>query len=244
VPNDPLSYRDRTYRHRIEVKNLVSYEVKIKESDLWICTHTDLSSSAFKTVLKYRRYIEDYARGRSEFLTSFSPLSPDPLAPAIVRDMLDASSKTGVGPMASVAGAIAQYVALDLLAESDEVIVENGGDLFVRTSRDLKIGIFAGESILSGRVSLKIKEKDMPMGVCTSSGTVGHSVSLGRADAACILSHSAVTADAAATAVGNLVQKDSDIRKAMNYGMEIEGVLGVLIIKGDKIGVLGEIEIC
>jgi ApbE superfamily uncharacterized protein (UPF0280 family) len=244
VPPDPLSYRDRTYRHRIDVKNLVSYEVKIRETDLWICTRQDLSSSAETSALKYRRFIEEYIQGRPEFLTSFSPLAPDPLAPAIVQDMLGASLKARVGPMASVAGAIAQYVACDLLSLSDEVIVENGGDIYLHTSRDVHVGIFAGESPLSGRVRLKITKRDMPMGVCTSSGTVGHSISLGRADAVCVLSQSSVTADAAATAVGNMVQNMSDIKKALDHGLGIEGVLGVLIIKGDRMGVRGQIELC
>jgi len=83
----------------------------------------------------------------------------------------------------------------------------------------------------------------MPIGICTSSATVGHSVSLGRADAVCVLSDSAILADAAATAVGNRVQKDSDIKKALEFGLGIEGVLGVLIIMGDKLGVQGSIEI-
>jgi ApbE superfamily uncharacterized protein (UPF0280 family) len=239
---DPLKYRERKYRQGISRENLVSYEVRIKETDLWICSESDLSVLAEKSVLNYRRFIEEYIHLHPEFLSTFSPLEEDPLAPHIVRGMMKAAASAGVGPMASVAGAIAQYVALELMKESHDVIVENGGDIFLRTGRDLHIGIFAGESPLSGKISLKIRGSENPVGVCTSSATVGHSVSLGCADAVCVVSGSAILADAVATAVGNRVQKESDIRNALDRGLEIEGVLGVLIIVGDKLGARGAIE--
>jgi ApbE superfamily uncharacterized protein (UPF0280 family) len=240
---DPLKYRERNYRHRIRKDNLVSFEVRIKETDLWICSGSDLSALAEKSVIKNRHFIEEYIKLCPEFLSSFSPLEVDLLAPDIVRDMMSATIKAGVGPMASVAGAIAQYVAMDLMAESQDVIVENGGDIFLRTSRDIHIGIFAGASPLSDKISLMIRRSSTPLGVCTSSASVGHSISLGCADAVCVISGSAIVADAAATAVGNMIQKDSDIRKGLDYGLGIEGVLGVLIIVGEKLGVKGAIEL-
>jgi ApbE superfamily uncharacterized protein (UPF0280 family) len=240
---DPFKYRERKYRHRIRKENLVSFDVRIKETDLWICAGSDLSVLAEKSVIKNRHSIEEYIKIRPEFLSSFSPLEIDLLAPDIVRDMIDASIKAGVGPMAAVAGAIAQYVAQDLMTESQDVIVENGGDIFLRASRDIHVGIFAGESPLSDKITLKIRQGEMPLGVCTSSSSVGHSVSLGCADAVCVISGSAILADAAATAVGNIVQTDSDIRKGLDYGLGIEGVRGVLIIVGEKLGVQGTIEL-
>lgn len=241
--SDPLQYRKRFYRKGIEHGNLVSYEIRVKETDLWICSDSDLSDPARKSVLKYRRFLEEYIKVYPHFLSSFSPIPSDPFAPPIIQDMILASSKARVGPMAAVAGAVAQYVGEDLMKETRDLIVENGGDIYLRSSRDLRIGVFAGNSPLSCRVHLKIRGSGSPLGICTSSSTVGHSVSLGCADAVCVVSGSAILADAAATAVGNLVQSVSDIRQALDHGMDIEGVLGVLIIAGDRLGVRGEIEI-
>ena len=69
-------------------------------------------------------YIESYIALYPGFATALTPWhSPIP-APTIIADMIKAGEITGVGPMAAVAGAIAQYVGKGLLAHSDEVIVE------------------------------------------------------------------------------------------------------------------------
>ncbi|MBP1711906.1 MAG: hypothetical protein H6Q42_109 [Deltaproteobacteria bacterium] len=146
-------------------------------------------------------------------------------------------------PMAAVAGAMAEFVGRDLLGESPEVIVENGGDLFIQLSRELKIAIFAGPSPLSMRVGLKISESAKGLGVCTSSGTVGPSLSFGRADAVCILSPSAALADAAATAVGNVVKSAGDLTTGLETAQSIEGVTGAVLIVGEKMGAWGKVEL-
>ncbi|MGZ3604978.1 MAG: UPF0280 family protein, partial [Thermodesulfobacteriota bacterium] len=78
---------------------------------------------------------------------------------------------------------------------------------------------------------------------CTSSGTVGPSLSFGKADAVCILSKSAALADAAATAVGNVVKEKKDIELGLEMGKEIAGILGTLIIVEEKMGVWGTIKL-
>ncbi len=239
----PSEYRKRSYRNRVSRGHLAAFEVRVKETDLWISAHSDLTDRALRSVFRHRHSLEEYILQRPDFLTSFSPLEFDPFAPPIICDMLDSARTAGVGPMASVAGAIAQYVGLDLLHESPEVIVENGGDIFVKSDSEIHVGVFAGNSPLSNRASLKIIPEDTPLGICTSSATVGPSVSLGRADAVCVVSKSAALADAAATAVGNTVKSASDITTALDMGMKISGVLGVLIILGDKMGVLGKMEL-
>ena len=210
--------------------------------DLFISAEKNLEESARQSVIKYRNQIEQYSRVRSDFLTSFTPLSYDALAPAIVREMLTASIAAGVRPMASVAGAIAQFVADDLLSKSSEIIVENGGDIYASIRKDLRIGLFAGDSPLSNKLSFTIKTDDLPMGICTSSATVGHSVSLGKVDAVCVISKSAALADAAATAVGNAVQNKRDIRRGIDLGSRIHGVLGIVVIVGAEMGAYGNIE--
>jgi hypothetical protein len=170
-------------------------------------------------------------------------MADDPLAPAIVKDMISASRVAGVGPMASVAGAIAEHVGRRILTKSINVVVENGGDIYLNVNDDMSIGIFAGQSPLSGRIALKIQAAETPLGICTSSGTVGHSLSFGIADAVCIKSRSATLADAAATAVGNLIKSKSDVKKGLDRAMSIQGVLGVLIVTGDTLAVQGDMEL-
>ena len=234
---------DRTYRSFVTDRIYSRYQVKISETDLYILTDSDLREIAYHSALGCRAQIEEYIRYHPEFKTSLIPLPFDNLAPDIVRDMLEAAKTAGVGPMASVAGATAEHVGRDLLAYSSNVIVENGGDIYLNIKEDISIGIFAGDSPLSGKIALMAPAAETPMGICTSSGTVGHSLSFGVADAVCIKSQSAALADAAATSVGNLIRKKSDVKKGLDRAMAIQGVLGVLIVTGDTLAIQGSMEL-
>ncbi|HOJ09332.1 MAG TPA: UPF0280 family protein [Clostridiales bacterium] len=203
----------------------------------------DLLKTTQNLVRKYRQYIEDYIRIHPEFLTSLEPIIPKSGAAIIVNRMCEAAMKAGVGPMAAVAGAIGQMVGQELLKYYEEVIIENGGDIFIKTNSVRKVGVYAGKSPLSEKIAIKIQPHHTPAGVCTSSGTVGHSLSFGKADAAVIISRDAFLADAAATAVCNRVKCPADIEKALKFASEIEGVDGALIIIDDKMGAWGDIEI-
>jgi uncharacterized protein len=234
---------DRTYRNYLSDHTYSRFTVKISETDLYILADSDLHDSAFRSALGYRAQIEEYIRIHPEFKTSLIPVQENKLAPHIVRDMLRASKIAGVGPMASVAGAIAEYVGTDLLKNSANVIVENGGDIYLNVRHRVSIGIFAGDSPLSGKIALNIAANETPLGICTSSGTVGHSLSFGIADAVCIKSHSATLADAAATSVGNTIKKESDVKKGLKRAMAIKGVLGVLIVTGNTLAIQGDMEL-
>ena len=239
-----MEYRERTYRNRISKRGLVSFEVKIKETDLYISADSDCRDTAMESVHRHREFIEEYIRQNPPFINSIRPLETDEFAPAIIREMTEASRRCGVGPMASVAGAIARNVGLDLMKCSDNVIIENGGDIFLKLmSKDAIVGIFAGDSPLSYKVSIRLKCEGVPVGVCTSSGIVGHSLSFGRADAVCVTSESVTLADAAATAICNRVKREGDIKGALDFGLRIKGVMGALIIIGDKLGISGDIEL-
>jgi len=238
-----MKYLERTYRNKVSDNSLISFHVSVRETDLFIRSDKDFSDAALQSVYKYRGFIESYIKFHPDFLTSLNPIADDNLAPHIVRDMLNTSGAAGVGPMASVAGAISEYVGVDLLDFSHNVIVENGGDIFLKTENDVTVAIFAGDSPLSYNLRLCLKSEQMPMGVCTSSGTVGHSLSFGKADAVCILSKSSTMADAAATAIGNLVKNKSDIKWALERGIKIEGVRGIVIIVGEHFGAVGEVEL-
>jgi hypothetical protein len=238
-----MKHRERTYRNKVSNNSLISFHVSVRETDLFIRSDKELYDVALQSVYKYRGFIESYIKYHPDFLTSLKPITDDELAPHIIKDMLKTSNEADVGPMAAVAGAIAEYVGNDLLNLSCNVIVENGGDIFLKTEKDVKVGIFAGDSPLSYKIGLKLRSEKMPTGVCTSSGTVGHSLSFGKADAVCVLSRSSTMADAAATAIGNLVKNKGDIKMALERGINIEGVSGMVIIVGEHCGAIGDVEI-
>ena len=236
-------YQPRTYRHWVKDKDLVAFKVTVKETDLYIRARSDLKRQAHELVLKYRQILEEYIEDHPSFLTSLEPLAVDDDAPPLVRDMAEAAEKASVGPMAAVAGAIAECVGSELLDFSPEVIVENGGDIYLKSLTDRLIGIYAGKSPLTGRVGLEIEGKDTPLGVCTSSGTVGHSLSFGKADAVIVLSQSTALADAAATAIGNRILKPQDIPGGIEFAQTIKGLKGLVIIQGEQVGVWGEVKL-
>jgi len=161
----------------------------------------------------------------------------------LIKDMTEAASIAGVGPMASVAGAIAEYVARDLLPFSEELIIENGGDLFITGRKSRKVGIFAGSSPLSGKIAIALEGSSLPVAVATSSGTVGPSLSFGKADAVAVVSPSGSIADAAATAIGNIVSGPEDFNKAVEFAENISSIIGVIIICKDKMCLTGDIKI-
>ncbi|HUT97044.1 MAG TPA: UPF0280 family protein [Dehalococcoidales bacterium] len=236
-------YQPRNYRHWVKDKSLVGFNVVVKETDLYIRASSDLKRKAHRLVLKYRQQLESYIERHPAFLTSLEPLAVGNDAPLIVIEMAEAATRVGVGPMAAVAGAIAEFVGKELLESSPEIIVENGGDIYLQSSTDRLIGIYAGESPLTGKVGLEIRGKDTPVGICTSSGTVGHSLSHGRADAVIALSKSTALADAAATAIGNVIKSANDIPRGIELAISIKRLTGVIIIKDDKIGLWGKVKI-
>lgn len=240
----PEDHMERIYRRAVtRQRDWAAFAVRYKQTDLWIQADRDLRQEAEQALLEARMQVEGYARSHPSFLTAHTPLPVDPLAPPLVLWMLRAGQEAGVGPMAAVAGAIAQHVGERLLAHGKEVVIENGGDLYLRARRPLIVGVFAGGSPLSQRVGLKVGPGEMPAGIGTSSATVGHSWSYGSADAACVLAGDAALADAAATAVCNRVQGAKDLKAALEWGLKLSGVRGVLVIRGKLFAVQGVIEL-
>ena len=237
-----MKYEERTYRNLISKANLKSYNVAIAESDLFISSDIDLSSQAKKALFHHRSLLENYIKKHPQFLTSLLPLPGDDLAPAIVRDMLINSSSCGVGPMAAVAGAIAQFVGNDLFDLTETLIIENGGDIYLKSKDKLTVSVYAGESPLSYKVNFIVKPEKTPLGICTSSATVGPSLSFGKADAVCVISQSATLADAAASAIGNKVKSKREIKSALDFGIKIKDVTGIIIILGSEMGAIGEVQ--
>jgi ApbE superfamily uncharacterized protein (UPF0280 family) len=236
-------YEERKYREWVKHEDLVAVRVMEEETDLLISGDIDLSDAAVKAVSKYRRQLKSYIAIDKKFQTALKPMGVRDDAPDIVKEMAKAAGIAGIGPMAAVAGAMAERVGKDLLPISHQIIVENGGDIFLKTASRRLMGIYAGNSPFTGKLALQIEPDQTPLGICTSSGTVGHSLSFGKADAAIVLSKWTALADAAATATGNLVKTADDIQEAVEFARAIEGIEGVVVIIGDKIGAWGNVEI-
>jgi len=236
-------YRHRTYRNFDTNERLIPFQVSIKETDLYLKARENLEKETRDSVFFYRGHIENYIRSHPDFEKSLVPLTYDQYAPLIVKEMLHASSLVGVGPMAAVAGAIAEFVGRSLLRYSPEIIAENGGDIFISTAEEIIVEIFAGASPFSQKIGIKVLPSEMPLGVCTSSGTVGPSLSFGKADAVTIVSPSTALADSAATAVGNRVKKADDIPFGLKVAESLPEIKGAVIIMGEKMGAWGNIEL-
>lgn len=231
-----------SYRNVCRRDDLSSYKVTVKETNLFVMTDTVLEKEVIEIILKHRGYLENYIDSNPGFVTTLVPWPQDPFAPPVVRAMIESGIIAGVGPMAAVAGAVSQFVGEDLSTLSSDIFIENGGDIYVRTTKPVTIGLFAGASPLSGKIGLRF-QPGPAFGVCTSSGTVGHSLSFGKADAICIVSSSCSLADAAATAVGNIIKKPADIQAGLDLAKNIPGVVGALAVLGKHIGVWGDMEI-
>jgi ApbE superfamily uncharacterized protein (UPF0280 family) len=227
-------HEPRFYRHWIKDSGLISFNVLVEQTDLYIRSRRNLKNKALNSVLKHRGSLEAYIGRHPLFLTTLEAYQAEAEAPAIVKEMARVSQLTGVGPMAAVAGAIAEAVGKDLLVFSPEVIVENGGDIFLKISEKRLVGIYAGQSSFTKKIALEIMPGETPLGIGTSSGSV---------DAVIGLSSSAALADAAATALGNMVKTADDIPKAIEKARSIEGLRGVVIIVGDQMGIWGRVKI-
>jgi len=243
-----LGYADRFYRQSYRQSDLIHFQVAVAETDLNIGVRKGLYTDEFaagleQAVRAVRRPLEEYIRKDPDFVWALKPHRLLPDAPEIARVMAEAAEKAGVGPMAAVAGAIAEAVGKPLVKLSRDVIVENGGDIFLSSGTVRRVGIFAGESALSGRVALEVRPEETPLGICTSSGKVGPSLSFGKTDAVVILSRSAALADAVATACGNIVQTADDLEKALDLAAGIDGVKGAVIIIDGRLAARGKVKL-
>jgi uncharacterized protein len=236
-------YEERFYREITRPSDLYCYQVQYKETDLFCCTAANLKNYIQDRVIFYRHQLEEYINVKPAFRESLIPLETDPFAPVIVQEMIRASREVGVGPMATVAGAIAEFVGNDIEGETDQFIIENGGDIYLRTATDRTVLIYAKKSPYSEKIGIRLRGRPEPYGVCTSSGTVGPSLSYGQADAVCIIGTSSLFADGLATYVGNIVKKKDDIPVAIERGKVFTGVMGILIILGEHLGAWGQVEI-
>lgn len=243
-------YQDRSYRKAMGLSRFASITFAVGESDLWIgyAPHSldgkVLAVEGTRLLRRLRNEILNYPDPL--FLRSFAPLQEreEPITP-FLKGMLRSAKISGTGPMASVAGAIGQEVGSRLKEKFslEEIVVENGGDLYIDVLKPLSVTLFAGDNSLSGKVSIVVEPEHCPLGVCTSSAKVGHSHSFGKADAVMVACHDAALADAYATAFCNRVKEESDVGKAADEMNSIEEILSALVLLDTKLALCGQLEV-
>ena len=234
----------------MDSERFVSFTITHLETDLWIGIHpasfrSDIPGYALNLAKDLRREMDRYIDLHPLFLSSLTPLPPDRKAHVVIQKMIAASVIAGTGPMSAVAGAFSQFIGEALIDQFGvrEIIVENGGDIYLSIQKDLEVGIFAGKSPLSNQLAVVVPSEFSPLGLCTSSGTVGPSLSFGKADAVTIACSDASLADALATRFGNEVKTPKDIQKALQLSEDFRDILSILIIAEDQIGVKGKLAI-
>jgi ApbE superfamily uncharacterized protein (UPF0280 family) len=231
------------YRGVVSPTDLIPFRVIIRETDLMVLADRDLSREAYEITLRHRLALEDHLRRHPEFGESFAPLPEVPGEPGIVRLMREAAAAAGVGPMAAVAGAVAECVGGELRSLSATVIVENGGDLYLCSAKERVVGIYAGAGPGDFDLGLRLKGPVSPSGIATSSGVIGPSFSGGQARAATVVARSAALADAAATALGNRLRAAGDIQPALEWLAAIPGVTGAVAMLGKTLGAWGAVDL-
>jgi hypothetical protein len=247
---DLKGFGKRFYRERMGEGRFRSFTITCKDSDLWIGIDPEnfkfeMIEYAQKKLFELRYKLESYISENSQFQTSFIPVETKTGDPYIAIEMSKASKIAGTGPMASVAGAFSEYIGKTIQKQFriEEIVVENGGDIYFKLRKDLVLSVYAGESPLSGKIGVEIPASATPLGICTSAGTVGPSISFGKADAVMIASKNTALADAFATAYGNKVKRAEDIEKVLCEVKLNKKILSTVIICEGKVGILGQFKI-
>ena len=241
-----MEYRERSYRSRFSSDERRWFCVKFLESDLWIGVDSgsyraSMEADTYAMLVDLRRQMDAYLLMDPQYKTALKSYDAGLEAPNILKEMSRVSHKTGIGPMSAVAGAVAKKVAEFL--GTKEVIVENGGDIYAQAASDMDISVFAGQSPLSEKIGLHIPAAEFPLGICTSSGTVGPSLSLGRADAVMIVCKDVLLADSYATAMANRIKTVNDLQSVIDRISDIPEILGAIAVKDDRMAITGRFEL-
>ncbi len=245
---DRLSSNFRFYRRQPKNRDERAFQVLVEETDLWITTLDEGSEYLPEIILPkvrlLRSQIKTWMDMLPEFGTSLEPVFVPEHAPEIVRNMAWAGQIMGVGPMAAVAGALAECVAREFLHKIPEFIVENGGDTFMCSTRERVVALLDDPQSKS-RLGVKLHPWEFPLSICSSSANIGHSLSLGQGDLVAVRAKSGALADAAATAFCNMLKTGTDVEKVTGRAKEFEarGIDGVFAKCGGQVGVWGKMEL-
>lgn len=234
---------ERFYRNWVSPKARHRFDVVVDQTDLAVTCSQPLRGAARQAVVEAREQVLSAIAKQREFGTSLEPVEVPEDFPPLARAMAEAARCWSVGPMAAVAGAIAEYVGRRLAREADHVVVENGGDAFVISSEPLCFALYAGSaSPFADRVTFTVRP-NAGLGVCTSSGRVGPSLSFGQADAVVAVSPSAAFADAAATSLANRIRAAGDVGPLVESERRSGALSGLIACCAEKLGAFGDVEL-
>ncbi|WP_321286594.1 UPF0280 family protein [uncultured Sunxiuqinia sp.] len=245
-----MIFEPKTYRNSFSKERFQSFVITCNDSDLWIGVDPisykdEMSAVALKKLRAIQDALKIYIANDSFLKKSLKPCKVQENAPDFVRSMVEAAEKAGVGPMAAVSGMYSELIGKELMENFsiNELVVVNGGDIYMRLQKSLVMNVFAGESPLSGMVGLEIDAEQTPMGICTFAQTEQTPLNFGKADAVIIACKDAVLADAFTTGFGNLIKKPSDVEKVLKRTEHFEEIISAVLICDDQIGIRGEFEI-
>lgn len=233
-------YQERFYRQQVSSK--YKLEVCFLQSDILICSDKEIDKAIADQALKnYYRQIEACIEKNPAFRTSLIPLNEDIESPAIVRDMLSASKLSGIGPFSAVAGAVAQHLGQGLLKFCSEIMVENGGDIFLKINDDKILSVYSGSKPES--ITLKIRKRAHAFGIASSSASIGPSLNFGNAEVLTVIAKDAIIADTFATAFSNKIKKPADVDKVLKEAKKLDFIEAMVIVFGGKAFLQGDIEL-
>ncbi|WP_319468259.1 UPF0280 family protein [uncultured Pseudodesulfovibrio sp.] len=234
------AYRDSVRPHEGEVR----FQVAVEQTDLLIVAERDLQAEIASFVSQVRGDIKNWIMFHPEFAESLVPIEMPAEAPSIIRSMVKAGALCGVGPMAAVAGAVAQAVGDLFVAESPNILVENGGDTYLHSTRERVVALLADPDS-GATVGLRVEAGEFPVSICASSGTIGHSLSLGSGDLVAVRAKDARFADAAATALCNMLKSETDIDTVLKQAQALadSGLDGIFAQYDQKVVAWGNLEL-
>jgi ApbE superfamily uncharacterized protein (UPF0280 family) len=243
LSRDPY-YTDRSiYRRNISAAGKYSYRLRYKYTDIYITSDRDISGKISQPVITFYSQLENVLSSDKQFGKSITPLSIKKDYPPAVKEMCLSSSIFNVGPMAAVAGAVCDTIAESLKDDCNFLMIENGGDVYIKSSEDIRAGLFTGSRHFPQNINIVISSQAMPCGLCSSSGMMGHSLSLGKSDLVTVMSETSAIADSAATAIANAINSKPDVDKAIKKYSKYEQVRGLIIIKDDRLAIWGDLQL-
>ena len=236
---------DRAYRDLVRPRSgEIRFQVAMEQTDLLIVAEVDLQAEIAAYVAGVRGEIKNWIMLHPEFAASLDPVSVSDDAPPVIRAMADAGKACGVGPMAAVAGAVAQAVGDAFVDRSPNILVENGGDTYMRSTRGRVVALLSDPES-GASIGLRLEKEEFPTAVCASSGTIGHSLSLGNGDLVAVRARDARLADAAATALCNELRSEADMDTVLARAKELVafGLEGVFAQYDQKVAAWGDLEL-
>ena len=231
------------YRVNISKKSDFVLKIRYKYSDLYISSDKDISDIIKQKIIDFYDIIENEIKENPVFEKSLMPITTSKTNNPLIEEMCRQSLIFNVGPMASVAGSLCHFIGQAVNKNVKYLIIENGGDVYIRSQNDVVLSVFLKSDFYKDGLQIRIRKDLLPCGVASSSGTFGHSLSLGKSDIALVIARNAITADAAATSFGNLIKDKEDLKNAVTLIKEKEGILGLLAAKDEKLALFGQIEL-